>query len=119
MTKLLFFYILLFCSFPAFGETILLRGKIVDQKKNPVGSAYVEVQNDNSQIIGYTLSDTLGFFTMALPPKPEYQVNITHVAFNPLSKKVVPSEKEHLFVMDEREHHPEKRREHACNPDRQ
>lgn len=102
MTKLLFFYILLFCSFPAFGETILLRGKIVDQKKNPVGSAYVEVQNDNSQIIGYTLSDTLGFFTMALPPKPEYQVNITHVAFNPLSKKVVPSEKEHLFVMDER-----------------
>ena len=102
MTKLLFFYILLFCSFPAFGETILLRGKIVDQKKNPVGSAYVEVQNDNSQIIGYILSDTLGFFTMALPPKPEYQVNITHVAFNPLSKKVVPSEKEHLFVMDER-----------------
>lgn len=68
MTKLLFFYILLFCSFPAFGETILLRGKIVDQKKNPVGSAYVEVQNDNSQIIGYTLSDTLGFFTMGFLP---------------------------------------------------
>lgn len=103
MNRLLLICILSMAQiFPALAESISLQGKIVDQKGNIIEAAYIEVVKDSVQVVGYALSDTLGRFTMTLPSKQEYQVNIMHVAFKPFRKKIEPTEKEHLFIMEER-----------------
>ena len=101
MAKLFFIHLFILCGFSVFAETFLLKGKIVDQKRNPIEAAYVEVLKENNQVIGYTLSDSIGRFTIGVTSEQEYQINITHVAFTPISKSITPSEKEHLFIMDE------------------
>ena len=62
MAKLFFIHLFILCGFSVFAETFLLKGKIVDQKRNPIEAAYVEVLKENNQVIGYTLSDSIGRF---------------------------------------------------------
>lgn len=102
MNKLLLTYLFfLNCGFSIMAKDYLLQGKIVDQTGNTIEAAYVEVLKDNAQIIGYALSDIQGRFSIELSTEKEYQVNITHISYKPLSKKIIPDGNEISFIMEE------------------
>lgn len=100
--RYLFIYLFLLCRLSVFADNYLLNGKIVDSNGNAVEAAYIEVQKDSIHVIGYGLSDTLGYFTIEVPLNQSYQINISHVAFHPIRENIVPTNKEHLFIMKER-----------------
>ena len=91
--RYLFIYLFLLCRLSVFADNYLLNGKIVDSNGNAVEAAYIEVQKDSIHVIGYGLSDTLGYFTIEVPLNQSYQINISHVAFHPIRENIVPTKK--------------------------
>lgn len=91
---------LLVTSSYAAGTT--LHGKITDKAGKAIESAYIEALKDSVSLIGYTLSDESGSFTLQLPEEKECTLRISHVSYQPFIRKITISENPVSFQLEEK-----------------
>lgn len=81
-----------------------LTGKILNRSKQPVESAYIEIKSIDDSLIGYSLSDSLGCFSVSFKDSQHFIVKITHVSYCIYEKEYssVSSLENLIFVLEEK-----------------
>ena len=75
--------LILICCSDLFSQKFKVSGTVVDEKGNPVDGAFIQVTPGNFA----TVCESNGKFEMQLE-KNEYQVVITHINFQPISRRL-------------------------------
>lgn len=85
-------------------DKIYLTGNVLDKNKQPIESAYIEIKYSDNKLMGYSLSDSLGFFSIPIENCKKFFIQINHISYHMYEKEysLTSSLRNLVFMLEEK-----------------
>jgi len=89
------YIIIILCSYSIFAQdnSVVIKGRVTDSLQEAVTNATIIAKPKQEKAkIKYAISDGEGYYTLKLTKGIAYELNISHLGFNPINRAIIFSE---------------------------